>query len=138
MRSCNKLQTVDVVELGGHLVTKQPACTSGRHGPCINIFRITPDEIAKGSFMWDFLGSRYNADLVQCADLGRQSSVYAENLAVNNGCEGEEVEDLTTRLPDRCISVLCLTLLVETVNLSDLSRFVVATNQSDSVGELGL
>ena len=135
MCSCNKLQTVDVVELGRHLVSEQPACSSGRHGPCVDVLRVTPDEIAEGTFVGDFLCPRYDANLVQRADLGRQSTVHAEHLAVDNGCEGKEVEDLTTRLPDRGVAVLGLALLVEAVHLGDLSRLVVSTHQRHSVGE---
>ena len=135
MCSCNKLQAVDVVELGRHFVSEQPACSSGRHGPCVDVLRVTPDEIAEGAFVGNLLCPRYDADLVQRADLGRQSTVHAENLAVDNGCQGKEVEDLTTRLPDGRVAVLGLTLLVEAVHLGDLSRLVVSAHQSHSVGE---
>ena len=135
MCSCNKLQTVDVVELGRHLVSEQPACSSGRHGPCVDVLRVTPDEIAEGAFVGNLLCSRYDANLVQRADLGRQSTVHAEHLAVDNGCEGKEVEDLTTRLPDRGVAVLGLALLVEAVHLGDLSRLVISTHQRHSVGK---
>lgn len=128
MCACNELQAVDVVEFGRHLVSKQPSSTSGRHGPCVHVFGITPDQIAEGTFVGNFLCSCYDADLVQCADLRRQTSVYAENLAIDDSCEGEEVEDLTACLPDRCVAILGLALFVETVDLGDLSRLVVSAD----------
>lgn len=85
--------------------------------------------------MWDFLSSRNDADLVQCANFWTQTAVYAEDLSVDNGGQCEEIEDLTTCLPHRSIAVLCLALLVETVDLCDLPRLVVSSDKGDSVGE---
>lgn len=78
--------------------------------------------------MGNLLSSGYDADLVEGADLGGQASVNAENLAVDDGGEGEKVKDLATGLPYGSVAVLCLALFVETIDLSDLSRFVVATD----------
>ena len=87
--------------------------------------------------MGDLLGARYDADLVQGADLGRQAAVDTEHLAVDDGGEGEEVEDLAARLPHRGVAILLLALLVEAVDLCDLAGFVVAADQGDLVGESG-
>ena len=135
MCSCNELQTIDVVELGRHLVSEQPSGASGRHSPCVDVLRVTPDEIAEGALVGNLLCPRYDANLVQRADLGRQSTVHAEHLAVDDGCQGKEVEDLTAGLPDRGVAVLGLAFLVEAVHLGDLSRLVVSAYQSHSVGE---
>ena len=43
MCSRNELQAVDVVELARHFVAEQPARSSGRYGPRIDIFRVAPD-----------------------------------------------------------------------------------------------
>jgi hypothetical protein len=83
--------------------------------------------------VWDFLGSGNNADLVQCSDFGTQTAVYAKYLAVDNSGEGKEVEDLTAGLPHRSIAILGLAFLVETVDLGDLSRFVVSADECDAV-----
>ena len=100
MSSCDELQAVDVVEFGRDLVSEQPAGASGRYSPRVDVFRVTPYEIAESALVWDLLCSRYNADLVQCADLRRQTSVDAQDLAIDDGCEGEEVKDLAAGLPD--------------------------------------
>ncbi len=129
------MQTVDVIEFRRNLVAKEPTCTSWGNRPRVYIFRIAPDQITKGAFVGDLLGSSDDADLVQGAYFGRQAAVNAEDLAVNNGGKGQEVKDLAAGLPDRGVAVLCLTLFVEAIDLGDLSRFVVPSYQGDSVGK---
>ena len=58
----------------------------------------------------------------------------AQDFAVNDCRQCEEIEDLAARFPDRRVAVLLLALLVETVHLGDLSRFVVAAYERDLVG----
>ena len=84
--------------------------------------------------MWDLLRSRHYSDLVESPDLRREASVYAQDFAINHCRQREEVEDLTARLPDRSVAVLLLALLVESVHLRDLSRFVVPAHERDLVG----
>lgn len=52
----------------------------------------------------------------------------AKDLSVNDGSQCEEIKDLTAGLPYRSIAVLCLTLFVEAVHLSDLPRLVVSAD----------
>jgi hypothetical protein len=54
--------------------------------------------------------------------------VDAKNLSVDNGSQSEEIEDLAAGLPYGSIAILCLTLFVEAVHLSDLSRLVVSAD----------
>ena len=55
-----------------------------------------------------------------------------ENFVVNNGCEGEIIEDLSAVAPDIDTSILAEAFVVETINLRDLTRFMVSTDQSDA------
>lgn len=59
--------------------------------------------------------------------------MYAKDFPINNGSQSEEVEDLTASLPYRSIAVLGLTFLVKSVNLRNLSRFVVPSYECDSI-----
>lgn len=61
--------------------------------------------------------------------------MYTENLAINDSRQGEEVKDLTAGLPDRGVSVFLLAFLVKSIYLSNLTRFVVAADQSNLVRE---
>ena len=87
--------------------------------------------------MRDLLGTGHDADLVEGANLGTQAAVHAEDFAVDDGGEDEEVEDLAARLPHGRVAVFLLTLLVEAVDLGDLPGFVVAAHEGDAVGESG-
>lgn len=83
--------------------------------------------------MGDLLSSSDDADLVEGADLRTQAAVDAENLAINDCAEDEEVENLTAGFPHRRVAVLLLALLVKSVDLGDLSRFVISANESDAI-----
>lgn len=81
----NRCQPVDVVELGGHLVSKEPARTARTDSPCVDIFRIAPYKIAKGTLMRNLLGAGNDSDLVDGADLGAETAMDAEHGAVDDG-----------------------------------------------------
>ena len=84
--------------------------------------------------MRNLLRTSNDTDLINSANLRAQTAVNAENFTINNGSEDKEVKNLAARLPDRRIAVLLLALLVETVNLGDLARLVVASDECDLVG----
>lgn len=88
--------------------------------------------------MGDLLGACDNANLIECSDFGRETTVNTEYPAINDSSQGKEVKDLTAGLPDRGISVLLLTFLVKAVYLGDLARLVVSANECDLVGEPNL
>lgn len=123
-----------MVELGCNLVAKQPASTTWRDSPGVNILRITPNQITKGTFVRNFLSTGNDADLINCADLWAQTTVNTKNFAIHNSGKDEEVKDLAARFPNRSIAVLLLTLLVKTIDLSDLTRFVITPDKGDLVG----
>jgi hypothetical protein len=57
----------------------------------------------------------------------------AEDLPVDDSCQGQKVENLTARFPHRGISVLGLALFVESVDLGDLSGLVVSPYKGNAV-----
>jgi len=116
----NRLQTIDVVKLGGNLIPKQPAGASRTDSPRVDILRIAPDKVTESSFMRDLLGSGNDADLVDCPNLGTETTVYTEDRTIDDGGQDQKVKNLTTGLPDRRIAILCLTFLVKSINLCDL------------------
>lgn len=76
-----------------HLTTpKCVACASWTDSPSTSVIRITPKQIAHGSFMRDFLNSIEGSDIVEGIDAGRESSVEAEDLVFDKSCEWEVVE----------------------------------------------
>ena len=133
MSTGDKLKIIDVIELASNLVSKQPAGTTRREAPSANVLRIAPDKITEGAFVGNFLSTSNDADLINGADLRTQTTVQAEDLAINDCSKNEEVEDLTAGFPDRGVAVLLITFFIKTVDLSDLTRFVIAANESDAI-----
>jgi hypothetical protein len=56
-----------------------------------------------------------------------------EDLTIDDGRKNEKIENLAARLPDWCIAVLLLALLVETIYLSNLTGLMVASNKGDFI-----
>lgn len=59
--------------------------------------------------------------------------MQTEDLVVDEGGEGEVVEEVGKVLPHICVAVLAQTLVVETVHLGDLARLVVAAENGDAL-----
>jgi len=134
MSPSDQLQAIDMIELRRDLVTKQPARASGTDSPGLDFFGVAPDEVAEGAFMRDLLGAGDDADLIERPDFGGEAAVYAEDFAVYDGAEGQEVKDLAGGLPDGRIAVFVHALFVETVDLGYLARLVVAADQRYAFG----
>lgn len=83
--------------------------------------------------MRDLLSASNDTYLVKCPDFGAQSSVNTENLPIYHGSKYKEVENLTTTLPNRGISIFLLTLFIKSINLGDLTGFVITSNKGDTV-----
>lgn len=133
MGSRNSLQAVDVVELGGDLIAKEPASTTRTHSPRIDVLGIAPYQVTESTLMRNLLGSGDNPDLIDGPDLGAETAMDTKNSAVHNRGEDKEIKDLAAGLPYRCVTVLRLALLVKAVDLSDLPRLVVSADKDDTV-----
>ena len=55
------------------------------------------------------------ADLIKSVDGGGETTVEAEDLVLNDGCQGQVVEQFSELLPNVSISVLSEALIVETI-----------------------
>ena len=77
-------------------------------------------------------------NLVQSLDLGGQSTVDAEDFALNDGTDTEVVEDFATVLPGVHITVLAHGLLIKSIDGCDATRLMVTSEESDAVGPLEL
>lgn len=100
VRTGYQFKSIDVVKLGGHLVTKQPTGPARTDCPGVYLFRIGPHQVAKGTFMGNFLGTSHDPDLVDCPDLGAQTAMHTENLAIHYGSKNEEIKNMTASLPN--------------------------------------
>lgn len=58
----------------------------------------------------------------------------AQHFVIDDGAKRQVVENFCAITPDVHTSVLLEALVIESINLSDLSRFVVSSDQCDSFG----
>lgn len=84
--------------------------------------------------MGNLLNSVKRSDIIESINTRRKASVQAEDLVVDEGGEGKVVEQVGEVLPHVGISVLAETLIVEAIDLGDLTRLVVAAEDSDALG----
>ena len=84
--------------------------------------------------MRNFLYAVQSSDVVQSIDTWGETSVEAEDLIVNKCGEGKVVEEIGEVFPDVGIAVFSETLVIEAVDLGDLTGFVVTTENCDALG----
>ena len=84
--------------------------------------------------MWYFLDAVKRPDVIEGVNARRETTVETENLVVDQGGEGEVIEQIREVFPDICVSVLAKALVVEAVHLGDLSRLVVSTEDGNALG----
>jgi len=84
--------------------------------------------------MGNLLDTVKGSDVVKCVDAGRQATVKAEDLVVDQGGQGEVVEQVGKVFPDIGVAIFPQALIVKPVDLSNLAGFVVATENGNALG----
>lgn len=88
MSSDYQRQVVEQVEVVHYFVTEDPSGSSRVATPGLDILRVRPHEVSQGAFVGDFLFSIKQSHLVDGGEVGGESSVDAEHVAVDDGSEG--------------------------------------------------
>ena len=83
--------------------------------------------------MGNFLDTIKRSNVVESVDRRAQSAVQTEDLVFNEGSEGEVVEEVGEVFPHVRIAVFAKALVVEVVDLGDLTGFVVATEDGNTL-----
>ncbi len=83
--------------------------------------------------MWHFLDTVKSSDVVKCVYAWRETSVEAEDLVVDKGSEGKVVEKICEILPYVRVAILSKTFVIKAVDLGDLARFVISTENRDAL-----
>lgn len=105
MRSGNQSQAIVVIESLRDVLAERISCSSRTDTPSTPIIRIAPQQVAHRALVRDFLNAVEAADVVQCVDARRETSMEAENLVIDEGSEWEIVEEVSEELPDVCVAI---------------------------------
>jgi len=114
-------QAVVVVERLRDVLTECVTRTTGGYSPTAPVIGVRPKKVAHGPFVGNFLDAIKRSDVVKCIDAGRETAVQAEDLVVDQGSEREVVEEVCEVFPDVGVAVFAEALVVEAVDLGDLS-----------------
>ena len=82
--------------------------------------------------MWHLLYPIESSDVVQGINTRAQTTMEAEDLILDEGGQRQKVEEVGEVLPDVRIAIFSKALIVEAVNLSDLTGLVVAAEDGDA------
>lgn len=132
MRAGNQSQAVIVVKGFGDILAKGVSGATGRYAPTATVVGVGPEEIAHGTLVRNFLDPVEGTDIIEGINAGREAAVEAEDLIVDEGGEGEVVEEVGEVLPNIGVAVLAEALVVKAVNLGDLARLVIPAEDGDA------
>jgi len=80
----------------------------------------------------NFLYSVKISYLIERVKAGRKPSMQTKDLVLNNSCQRQKIKQVRKKLPHIGIAVFAHALIIETINLGDLSTFVIASKNSDA------
>lgn len=129
MSAADGFRAVGLIERLYDISPEEVAGAAWGDGPALNLFWVRPEQIAHGAIMRHLNLAVNGADLVQRIDGRRQPAMDAEQLIVNERRQAKIVKDLCAVLPNVLRAVLFHTLVIEAVDLGDLSALMVAADQ---------
>ena len=129
MRSTNQVYVVLFEELFDHRFAESVWNSAIVFAPTwLALLRVRPQQIAQEAILRDFSGTRELLELGNCNKFGRETSVHAQNLVVNESRNGHTVEDILELFP-RLDWKAAFAFVVETINAVDLTTFVISAQQ---------
>ena len=84
--------------------------------------------------MWHLLLPVDRPNLIEGVNRWTQSSVNTEYFIVDDCCKGKVVEDVSAVSPDIHGTIFSKTLVIEPVNLCDLSALMISPDKGDALG----
>jgi hypothetical protein len=127
------VESIESAESARDVSAPEMACTTVATDESASLDGVRPKEIWDRSIAGGLGEAVESGDLIDSLDLGRQSSMNAEDAIVNEGSKREVIENLVQHLPDARISVVAVALGPEAVELVDGTTFVVSTQHGHSV-----
>jgi len=135
MSSGHESETITVVKCLRDILTKGVSSPSGRDAPAAPVIWVRPEQVTHGALVRHLLQPVQGPDVVQRVDAGGEAAVQTEDLAVHQRREGQVVKQVSEIFPHVGVSVLPQTLVIETIDLCDLTALVVAAKNGDATTE---
>ena len=110
-----------MVESLRDILPKGVTSTTRRYSPTASVIGVRPEQIAHGALMGHFLYPIKGSDVIERVNAGRQSAVQTEDLVVDQSGERKVIKEVGKIFPDICVAILAQALVVEAVDLGNLS-----------------
>lgn len=120
MSAGDQLQSIYVAEVASDLGSEDPPSSSCIDGPIFDVLWVGPHQIAERSLMRDFNLAIDCPDLIDGLDFGAESTMHAEDLAINDCSNGQVIKDLSTVLPRVRVAILPINLIIKSINSRNL------------------
>lgn len=132
MSTDNELDLVCVLELVYYFVAEEPTSPSWVLFPWLDVlFRVRPHQIANGSRRGNLYIPLECSDGVDSSAFGGKSSMDAKDLTFNDGSQGQVVESIVEIVPDIVIAVLFGYFIIKAIDVGDVTRLVIASQQNN-------
>jgi hypothetical protein len=116
MSACDSRQTIRMIELFWDILPETIPCTSWRNTPSTPIIRVRPEQVADGTLMRYLLNAIELSYLVQCVYAGRETTMEAEDLILNDCSERQKIKQFCVNFPNVRITILSQTLIIKTIS----------------------
>lgn len=121
-----------VEEFTDHISSKGEGDAAVIFSPALDVLvGVRPQQITQEACVRHVCGSHDASDLLHRLQVGRKTSVTAEDLLIHYGCDGQAVEAVGERLPQLDVES-AFTLIIEAVDAVDGGTLVVAPEQEAS------
>ncbi|EDK36252.2 hypothetical protein PGUG_00349 [Meyerozyma guilliermondii ATCC 6260] len=115
------------------VVSKEKPSTAWQNRPPLYVLWVQPQEITHSPFVGHFLFSVNDTDLVHGVDIRTQTAVNTKHRPAHNGTKRQIIKHFAAVSPHIYTSILAHTLVVEPVHGGDLSAFMIASYQRNSI-----
>lgn len=113
--------------------SKQIPSTSSWPCPSFDSIRVWPEHITHNTFLRNLFESINSLNILHISNIRRQSSMDAKNFLVHHSSQGQIVKNLCASSPNIERSIFPDTFIIKTVYLSNQPRFVITSEESDSI-----
>mmetsp|Transcript_62983 Transcript_62983/g.148318 ORF Transcript_62983/g.148318 Transcript_62983/m.148318 type:complete len:388 (-) Transcript_62983:529-1692(-) len=138
VRAHDEVEVVFSVELLDDVRAEREGHAAVALGPAADVgVGVRPQHVAQQACVGHVRWTQDAPDLLHAVQVRGESSVYAEDLVVDDGGDGQAVEDHVERLPE-LERVAALALVVEPVDSVDRRALVVASKHEEVFGVLNL